>query len=111
MSSVNDFAATYMAQSLPFGGVKESGFDRFAGVEGLRGMCLPKAVAEDRWPFSTSIPPMLQYPVKPAAFQFVTSLVWMFYAPSLAGNVKGLFRLMGCFLPGAGGSGGKKKQA
>ena len=48
MTSINDFATTYMCQSLPFGGVKESGFDRFAGVEGLRGLCVPKAVCEDR---------------------------------------------------------------
>ncbi len=127
MSSLNDFATTYMCQSLPFGGVKHSGFDRFAGIEGLRGMCIPKvwwvggrwlhtdgrlavrvcsqlahtntylvvwsraakaalhlqagpqnvhrrclnlprcppsfsrqAVAEDRWPFKTAIPPLLQ---------------------------------------------------
>ena len=31
MSTINDFATTYMCQSLPFGGVKESGFDRFGG--------------------------------------------------------------------------------
>lgn len=99
MSSVNDFAATYMAQSLPFGGVKYSGFDRFAGVEGLRGMCIPKAVAEDRWPFSTAIPPMLQYPVKEQAFNFVTSLVWMFYSETWTGSLKGLFGLAACFLP------------
>ena len=37
-----------------------AGFDRFAGIEGLRGMCVAKAVAEDAWPFSTAIPPMLQ---------------------------------------------------
>ena len=48
MTSINDFATTYMCQSLPFGGVKDSGFDRFAGIEGLRGMCTPKAVCEDR---------------------------------------------------------------
>ena len=42
MTTINDFNSTYMCQSLPFGGVKDSGFDRFAGVEGLRGMCLPK---------------------------------------------------------------------
>lgn len=32
MTSINDFATTYMCQSLPFGGVKQSGFDRFAGT-------------------------------------------------------------------------------
>ena len=120
MTSINDFATTYMCQSLPFGGVKHSGFDRFAGIEGLRGMCIPKvrrapgwlparlpacyllrltlpcppphalphlpqAVAEDRWPFSTAIPPLLQYPISDKAFSFVSSLVWMFYAPSWAG--------------------------
>ncbi len=42
MTCLNDFATTYMCQSLPFGGVKHSGFDRFAGIEGLRGMCIPK---------------------------------------------------------------------
>lgn len=48
MTTINDFATTYMNQSLPFGGVKDSGFDRFAGVEGLRGLCTAKAVCEDR---------------------------------------------------------------
>ena len=48
MTSINDFGSTYMCQSLPFGGVKDSGFDRFAGVEGLRGLCVPKAVCQDR---------------------------------------------------------------
>ncbi|KAK9805787.1 hypothetical protein WJX73_010284 [Symbiochloris irregularis] len=64
MTSINDFATTYMCQSLPFGGVKESGFGRFAGIEGLRALCVTKAVAEDRvpWLMKTTIPPMLQYP-------------------------------------------------
>jgi hypothetical protein len=34
--------ATYMCQGLLFGGVKQSGFGRFAGVEGLRSLCVPK---------------------------------------------------------------------
>jgi acyl-CoA reductase-like NAD-dependent aldehyde dehydrogenase len=42
MTSINDFNATYMCQGLPFGGVKFSGFGRFAGVEGLRALCIPK---------------------------------------------------------------------
>lgn len=83
MTSINDFATTYMSQSLPFGGVKESGFDRFAGIEGLRGMCTIKAVTEDRFPWliKTEMPPLLQYPVKPRAFEFVVGLTKMFYYP------------------------------
>ena len=45
---INDFASSYMCRSFPFGGVKNSGFGRFVGVEGLRACCLIKAVAEDR---------------------------------------------------------------
>ena len=45
MTSLNDFNATYMCQGLPFGGVKASGFGRFAGVGGLRALCVPKVRA------------------------------------------------------------------
>lgn len=31
MVNVNDFGINYLCQSLPFGGMKISGFDRFAG--------------------------------------------------------------------------------
>lgn len=103
MTSINDFTSTYMAQSLPFGGVKDSGFDRFAGVEGLRGLCVPKAVAEDALFFSTALPPMLRYPVSPAAFGFVTSLVRMFYAPSVGGQLGGLVGVLGALLRGGKG--------
>ena len=48
MTTINDFATTYMCQSLPFGGVKHSGFDRFAGVEGLRGLCNVHSICQDR---------------------------------------------------------------
>eukprot|EP00959_Pyramimonas_sp_CCMP1952_P444039 9296437-Pyramimonas_sp.AAC.1 len=69
------------AQALPFGGVKDSGFDRFAGIEGLRGCCYPKAVCEDRlpWLMKTNIPPLLQYPVSDVAFDFVSALCKLFY--------------------------------
>ncbi|KAH9319007.1 hypothetical protein KI387_020776, partial [Taxus chinensis] len=62
VAAINDFASSYMCQSLPFGGVKNSGFGRFAGVEGLRACCLIKAVVEDRWwPYiKTRIPKPLQ---------------------------------------------------
>ena len=99
MTSINDFCSTYMAQSLPFGGVKESGFDRFAGVEGLRGCCVPKSVVVDRFPLiKTDIPPPLQYPVKPNAFAFCKSLCRMFFGGSVFENVRGLMQLIGCFV-------------
>jgi aldehyde dehydrogenase (NAD+) len=42
-----------------------SGFDRFAGIEGLRGCCVARAITSDRFPgMRTNIPPPLQYPVK-----------------------------------------------
>lgn len=51
-----------------------------------RPLSLVQAVAEDRWPFKTAIPPLLQYPVSDRAFDFVSALVWMFYAPGWAGE-------------------------
>ncbi|EIE25874.1 ALDH-like protein [Coccomyxa subellipsoidea C-169] len=110
MTSINDFATTYMCQSLPFGGVKESGFDRFAGIEGLRGLCVPKAVCEDRFPWlmRTDIPPLLQYPVGDAAFPFVCGLISMFYGLSLRDNLSGLCTVIACFL-GVGKKASHKK--
>ena len=101
MSSVNDFATTYMNQSLPFGGVKESGFDRFAGIEGLRGLCVPKAVCEDRfgWLMRTTIPPPLQYPVQDNAFDFVQGIIKMFYGYSLSVRLSGIIALAKASLP------------
>lgn len=95
MSSINDFCVTYMAQSLPFGGVKYSGFDRFAGIEGLRGLCVPKSVAEDRFPrlLKTEIPSLLQYPVSSHSFAFVTSLVKFFYSPGIMQRIKAALNL------------------
>jgi hypothetical protein len=49
----------------------------------------------------TTIPPILQYPVKDGAFEFVSGLVSMFYAPSFAGQFGGLLELAQIFLLGA----------
>lgn len=65
MVAVNDFAVFYAVQ-LPFGGVGGSGYGRFAGDEGLRGMCNMKSICEDRFGWlgiRTSIPPPVQYPI------------------------------------------------
>lgn len=185
MSSINDFNATYMCQGLPFGGVKLSGFGRFAGVEGLRALTVPKvraplllrrrrrllawrtclllpaalcalgwlvlgscspgarsrshchshsrsrahshshsdtrlclqAVAEDRWPLlmKTSIPPLWQHPVGPAATPFAEALTVMFYGPSLGCQLAGLLGVLravtGLGGSSKGGGGGAKAKA
>ncbi|XP_061349225.1 aldehyde dehydrogenase 22A1 [Gastrolobium bilobum] len=96
VAAVNDFAATYMCQSLPFGGVKHSGFGRFGGVEGLRACCLVKAVVEDRWwPFvKTKIPKPIQYPVAENGFEFQESLVEALYALNMWERLRALVNVL-----------------
>ncbi|KAK6913694.1 Aldehyde dehydrogenase domain [Dillenia turbinata] len=96
VAAVNDFAATYMCQSLPFGGVKDSGFGRFAGVEGLRACCLVKAVVEDRWwPYiKTKIPKPIQYPVAENGFDFQQSLVEALYGLNVWDRLQALVNVL-----------------
>ncbi|KAM0751907.1 ALDH-like protein [Meredithblackwellia eburnea MCA 4105] len=83
MVCTNDFGVFYLNQSLPFGGTKSSGHGRFAGPEGLRGLCNLKAITEDRFHgiIQTGIPPRLRYPIKDAdgAWRFVKGLVGVVY--------------------------------
>ncbi|KAH6981834.1 Aldehyde/histidinol dehydrogenase [Ilyonectria sp. MPI-CAGE-AT-0026] len=83
MVAVNDFAAYYAVQ-LPFGGAGGSGYGRFAGEEGLRGLCNTKAVCEDRFGWlgiRTAIPPPVQYPVasQDASWAFTQGVVEVGY--------------------------------
>ncbi|XP_072975938.1 aldehyde dehydrogenase 22A1-like [Typha angustifolia] len=96
VAAINDFASTYMCQSLPFGGVKHSGFGRFAGVEGLRACCLVKSVVEDRWwPYiKTKIPKPIQYPVAENGFEFQESLVEALYSLSVWDRLRALVIVM-----------------
>ena len=96
MFTVNDFGVNYLIQSLPFGGVKESGFGRFAGPEGLQACCLERSMVVDCIPgVQTSIPPPLQYPInKSKGLPFGSSLIQLFYNESLIGKVKGIMGLI-----------------
>ncbi|KAF9738260.1 hypothetical protein PMIN06_001796 [Paraphaeosphaeria minitans] len=100
MVAVNDFAVTYMVQ-LPFGGVKGSGYGRFAGQEGLRSVCNQKAVTRDRWPWlaKTSIPGPMDLPLKgkgagARAWKMACGVVWVGYG-DLRGKVTGVKNLVG----------------
>lgn len=92
MFAVNDLeGCTYMNQSLPFGGLKKSGYDRFAGPEGLRGLCSIKSVCEDRISFiRNAIPPAMHYPYTGVGHLFAKGLIQMFFSTTLSGNISGL---------------------
>ena len=72
-------------------------------------IALPRRCRRFPWLMKTEIPPIMQYPVDRRSYLFATSRIRMFYAPSLAGSVGGLMSLLGCFLPGGGGSKPKPK--
>ncbi|KAI1504988.1 Aldehyde/histidinol dehydrogenase [Biscogniauxia marginata] len=85
--AVNDFAAYYAVQ-MPFGGAGGSGHGRFAGEEGLRGLCNLKSVCEDRlgWlGLRTAIPPPVRYPVpsQGAGARFTRAVVGVGYGITL----------------------------
>lgn len=107
MVAINDFGAFYAVQ-LPFGGVGGSGYGRFAGEEGLRGLCNTKAVCADRFPtlIGTAIPPRLDYPIQNrenaadakggiAAWEMCKGIVETGYQLTLAGRIAGILRLLG----------------
>ncbi|KAJ6324671.1 hypothetical protein OIU76_011879 [Salix suchowensis] len=111
VAAVNDFASNYMCQSLPFGGVKDSGFGRFAGVEGLRACCLVKSVVEDRWwPYiKTTIPKPIQYPVGENGFEFQQSLVEALYGLNIWDRLQALINVLKILSEKNSGSGKGRK--
>jgi aldehyde dehydrogenase (NAD+) len=95
MVNVNDFGVNYLCQSLPFGGVKKSGFGRFAGVEGLRDECVVRAVTTDKlsW-MKTTIPGPLNYPLGKSSKDFCKGLGKFGYGQSISDRVSGIVDLV-----------------
>jgi acyl-CoA reductase-like NAD-dependent aldehyde dehydrogenase len=98
MVAVNDFAAYYAVQ-LPFGGVKGSGYGRFAGEEGLRALCAQKSICRDRWPglIKTSIPGPLQLPLKDEkrGWDMCKGVVELGYGETIGRKAGGLRKIIG----------------
>lgn len=95
MVNINDFGVSYLNQSLPFGGIKAAGFGRFAGPEGLRSLCYPQAVVEDRLFTSmrTSIPRPVDYPIPDSygSVEFTAGLHRFAFAPDWKTSILGLW--------------------
>jgi acyl-CoA reductase-like NAD-dependent aldehyde dehydrogenase len=93
MSAINEFGGiTYMAQDLTFGGVKESGFGRMNGREGLRSMCNIKAVVDDRFPINQ---PNKMYPVTETQYGTFGGVIELVYGRGFKQRWKGLLKLLG----------------
>lgn len=103
MSSVNDIeGTTYLSQSLPFGGFKDSGFGRFAGPEGLRGLCHQRSIVENRASFlRPSIPRPIAYPANGKGPAFCMALNQILYGMSLQARVCGVINIIRASLPAA----------
>ncbi len=88
MTAINEFGGiTYMVQDLPFGGVKESGFGRLNGKDGLRALTHPRALLEDRLPFRFA---NKLFPVAPASYAATRSAIDLLYGPGVARRARGL---------------------
>lgn len=99
MGNINDYASNYLCQSMPFGGTKDSGSDRFAGIEGLRGCCLVKASTRDRFSWmKTTIPKTLQYPQHENATEFAAELNDLIYRSSLMSKMDNVRNIIGMIL-------------
>lgn len=92
MVTTNDFGGmSYMAQGLPFGGVKQSGFGQMNGREGLRSFTVPRAILEDRFPFSV---PAKALPVQDGSYDTQRTAVRLVYSRSIGQKLKALFQLI-----------------
>jgi tetrahydromethanopterin S-methyltransferase subunit B len=79
----------------------------------LFSLLLLQSVAEDAmpWLMKTSIPPLWQHPVGPAAYPFAIALTTMFYGPSIGTKFSGLLRVLKAVTGGAGGTSATQQKA
>ena len=107
--AVNDFGAFYMC-SMPFGGRNGSGYGRFGGEEGLRGLCNIKSVSQEafwaRWlGIKTQIPKPLQYPVDGTrGWQACKGVVETGYGLGFRARVSGVTGLLVALIGGGNGT-------
>lgn len=92
MTAINEFGGmTYMAQALTFGGVKESGFGRINGREGLRACCNVKSVLDDRLPVSFA---NRLFPVADVDFDRIKGAVRLVYGHGVRSRLHGVADLV-----------------
>jgi acyl-CoA reductase-like NAD-dependent aldehyde dehydrogenase len=87
---VNAFAMNYMAQDLPFGGVRGSGFGRLNGREGLHEMCNVKSIIDDRIPIQR---PVEIFPGRRGDYEVTRAAIRLVYERGLRNRVQNAIEL------------------
>jgi len=94
MVTINDYGVSYLIQTLPFGGAKDSGFGRFNGPEGLRGFCREQSVVSDKFGLVTPVPRLILYPIHKVAPEIIRETIHALYLAGFSARVGALFRLV-----------------
>jgi hypothetical protein len=78
-----------------------SGFDRFGGVEGLRGNCNIRSATTDKFGvfgIRTGVPAIIDFPIKKNSYEFQSGLINAMYGDGVMGKVEGVKRVVGSLL-------------
>jgi acyl-CoA reductase-like NAD-dependent aldehyde dehydrogenase len=73
---INDVLVNYIIPDAPMGGVKESGFSRRHGAEGIRKFCRQKTIVIDRFGLKSDFPWFPASRKKTAQMRRLISLLW-----------------------------------
>jgi hypothetical protein len=79
-----------------------SGFDRFGGVEGLRGNCNIRSATTDKFGVfgvRTGVPGIIDYPIGGKAFEFQSGLIDGMYGDA-KGKAEGVWKVLRCLVGG-----------
>eukprot|EP00761_Pharyngomonas_kirbyi_P012523 gb/GECH01012550.1/.p1 GENE.gb/GECH01012550.1/~~gb/GECH01012550.1/.p1 ORF type:complete len:527 (+),score=123.05 gb/GECH01012550.1/:1-1581(+) len=97
---INDFGIPYLVQSVPFGGVRTSGFGKFNGPEGMREFCRQKTVVTDRFWMRTPAPAFTLYPMHPNNWRIAGEATRLVYSPSWMESFQAGYRMLKMMLSG-----------